>query len=194
MDTGANKSENIPALMIATPKARGWLLRLLSLSLSVVVALSAASQIHAQTKVDPSGTWTWTTPAGKDAPGRKSTLKLKLDREKISGGLDLPGTTRQGGETAITDAKLAGETLTFTVTRKLAGNAFLQKVSGKMSGDTIKGRVEFERDGKPESREWVARRANEKGDEQSNSRAISNSPSGRSGSGWQFPSAPKRGP
>jgi hypothetical protein len=175
--------------MIATPKARGWLLRLLSLSLSVVIALSAASQIHAQTKVDPSGTWTWTTPARKDAPGRKSTLKLKLDGEKISGRLDLPGTTRQGGETAITDAKLAGETLTFTVTRQLAGNTFVQKFSGKVSGDTIKGRVEFERDGKAESREWVARRATEKGDERSSSRAKATSPGGRSGSGWQFPAA-----
>jgi hypothetical protein len=125
---------------------------------------------------------------------RKTTLRLKLEGDRLTGTIVTQLSQPRTNAVPVMDAKLVGEAVSFTVTRELNGKKYTQKFSGKVSGDTIKGRVEFERDGKPESREWVARRANEKGDEQSNSRAISNTPSGRSGSGWQFPSAPKRGP
>jgi len=92
------------------------------------------------------------------------------------------------------NAKLAGDAVSFTVIRELNGKKYTQKFSGKLSGDTIKGRVEFVRDGKPESREWAARRTTEEGNERSSSRKKATSPEARGGSGWQFPSELKRAP
>ena len=69
-----------------------WLLKL---CLCALPALGAAMQTQAQEKVDPAGTWTWTTPsppAGqtghpRSVPGlqRKTTLRLKLDGDKLTG-------------------------------------------------------------------------------------------------------------
>jgi hypothetical protein len=44
------------------------------------------------------------------------------------------------------------------VVREFNGNKFTIKYSGTVSGDTIKGKSEFERDGETQSREWEAKR------------------------------------
>src|SRR5207253_5512649 len=87
-----------------------------------ILALGAVAQAQDK-KVDPTGTWTWTTPGRNGGPDRKSTLKLKLEGNSLSGTLTAPG--RQGGQstdTAIADAKLKGDDISFTVTREFGGN------------------------------------------------------------------------
>jgi hypothetical protein len=127
-------------------------------------ALTVGSLAYAQdSKPNPVGIWTWSVPARDGGEPRKSTLTLKKEGEKITGKLVTPG--RQGGdprETEITDGKLAGDKLTFTVTREFNGNKFVQKYEGKVSGDTITGKVEFERNGETMSRDWNAKREAEK--------------------------------
>jgi len=110
-------------------------------------------------KADPSGTWKWSF-TGQGGQTRETTLKLKLDGEKLTGTV-----SGRGGETAIAEAKLKGEEISFQVTREFNGNKVTTKYNGKISGDTIKGKMEFERDGQAQTRDWEAKRAAEKANE-----------------------------
>jgi hypothetical protein len=132
----------------------------LSLVTCALLGLAAVATARAEDKkVDPSGTWSWSTPGRDGGEARKSTLKLKAEGEKVTGSISSPG--RQGGEareTPIENAKIKGEDLTFDVTREFNGNKVTMKYSGKIAGDTIKGKVETERDGNTRSRDWEAKR------------------------------------
>jgi hypothetical protein len=103
-------------------------------------------------KVDPTGTWKWSA-AGQNGQTRESTLKLKLDGDKLTGTI-----SGRGGDTAIEQAKLSGEDISFQVTREINGNKVTAKYHGKVSGNTIKGKMETERDGQPRSRDWEAKK------------------------------------
>src|SRR5438477_7059955 len=97
-----------------------------------ILALSAVAQAQDK-KADPTGTWTWTTPGRNGGPERKSTLKLKLDGDKLTGTM---AAGRQGGtDTEISDGKIKGDEVSFTVTRENNGNKFTSKYNGKLSGD-----------------------------------------------------------
>ncbi|MBI4662385.1 MAG: hypothetical protein HY735_26495 [Verrucomicrobia bacterium] len=137
---------------------------LAKLGFCAILALGVAAKAQAQDKkVDPTGTWTWSTPGRDGGEPRQSTLKLKLEGEKVTGMLSTPG--RQGGqarETTIENGKLKGDEVSFTVTREFGGNKFVSKYTGKISGDTLKGKMAFERDGQSQERDWEAKRATEK--------------------------------
>jgi hypothetical protein len=137
---------------------------LLKVGFCAIVALGAIVQVRAEDKkVDPTGTWTWTTPGRNGGPDRKSTLKLKLDGEKLTGTVSSPG--RQGGQatdTAIEDSKLKGDEISFKVTREFNGNKFIAKYNGKIGADSIKGKIETDRNGETQSRDWEAKREVEK--------------------------------
>jgi hypothetical protein len=86
-----------------------------------------------------------------------------VDGEKLTGAVISPG--RQGGdptETAIADGKVKGNEISFTVTREFNNNKMVQKYSGKVDGDAIKGKIEFDRNGEAQSRDWEAKREVEK--------------------------------
>jgi hypothetical protein len=105
-------------------------------------------------KNDPTGAWTWTVP-GRDGQTRTATLKLKLEGEKLTGSMS----GRNNSETAIEDATIKGEDISFKVTREgQNGNKMTTKYAGKISGDSIKGKMEFERNGESQSRDWEAKR------------------------------------
>jgi len=130
-----------------------------------ILALGFLAQIQAQDKkVDPNGTWTWTVPGRNGGPERKLTLKLKTEGDKLTGTLSAPGRGGQASDTAIADAKLKGDEISFTVTREVNNNKFTSKYNGKISGDSIKGKIETERDGQTNSRDWEAKRDTEKKD------------------------------
>lgn len=135
---------------------------LASVALGAVLAFGFLAETKAaDQKDDPTGTWTWTMPGRQGGPDRKMTLKLKVDGEKLTGKLGAP---RRGGEvreTDISDGKVKGDEISFTVTREMNGNTFTTKYNGKVSGDTIKGKVEFERNGEQMKRDWEAKRSTE---------------------------------
>jgi hypothetical protein len=59
----------------------------------------------------------------------------------------------------ITGAVLKGDEISFQVIRESSGNKATNKYSGKISGDAIKGKMEFiNRDGEAQSRDWDAKR------------------------------------
>jgi len=134
---------------------------LFTFMMSTLLALGVVAQLQAQEKkVDPTGLWSWSMAGRQGGEPRKITLKLKLEGEKLTGVMTSPG--RQGAEpreTPIENGKLKGDELSFTMTREFNNNRFVQKYVGKVAADTIKGKIEFERQGETQSREWEAKRA-----------------------------------
>ena len=62
-------------------------------------------------------------------------------------------------ETAIEDGKYKDGEISFKVTRERNNQKIISKYSGKMTGDTIKGKMEFDRGGETMSRDWEAKRS-----------------------------------
>jgi hypothetical protein len=108
-------------------------------------------------KVDPTGTYVWVVPARNGGPDRTNTLALKLEGDKLTGKLSSPGRDGQINQTEIADAKIKDVDISFTVTREFNGNKFTSKYSGKLADGSIKGKIEFERNGETQSRNWEAK-------------------------------------
>ncbi len=121
-------------------------------ALFVVAIVAIAAQVQAAE--NPTGTWKWEMKFNNQS--REVTLKLKLDGDKLSGAI-----VGRNGETAIADATFKDDDLSFSVTRERNGNKMTSKYTGKISGDTIKGKISFERNGESQSRDWEAKRAKE---------------------------------
>jgi hypothetical protein len=124
----------------------------------VVLTMGVLVQVQAEDKkVDPTGTYVWTMPGRNGGPDRTNTLVLKLEGDKLSGNLSAPGRGGQTAETAIGDAKISGADISFTVVRQFNGNSVTNKFSGKLADGSIKGKMEFERNGDAQSRDWEAK-------------------------------------
>ena len=101
---------------------------------------------------DPTGTWKWTSTFGNNTI--ESTAKLKAEGEKLTGTY----IGRNNSETPITNGTIKDNTVKFDVVREFNGNKFTIKYSGTISGDTIKGKSSFDRDGQSQERDWEAKR------------------------------------
>lgn len=100
---------------------------------------------------DVTGKWTAQMP-GREGQTREVTFNFKADGDKVTGTMS----GRQGQEIAISDGKVSGDTLTFTVTMEFGGNTVKQNYTGKIAGDEI----QFKREGgQGPAREFVAKRA-----------------------------------
>jgi hypothetical protein len=122
-----------------------------------ILIMGALAQARAEDKkVDPSGTYMWTVPARNGGADRTNTLVLKLDGDKLTGKLTSPG---RDGETTteISDGKITGADVSFCVVRTFNDNTVTNKYSGKFADGVIKGKMDFERNGEAQSRDWEAR-------------------------------------
>lgn len=121
------------------------------LATALVVTLAGSfGMARADDKANPTGTWKWTVSIqGQD---REMTLKLKLEGDKLTGAM----VGRNNQETAIEDGQFKDGEVSFKVTRERMGNKVTTKYTGKLSGDSIKGKIE--REGQ-EGRDWEAKRA-----------------------------------
>jgi hypothetical protein len=128
--------------------------RLVAAALVVTLAGSIGA-LRADDKANPTGTWKWSVPGRQGGQAREMTLKLKLDGDKLTGAM----VGQNGQETAIEDGQYKDGEVSFKVTRERQGNKFTIKYTGKVSGDAIKGKSEFEREGQTQSRDWEAKRA-----------------------------------
>ncbi len=117
-----------------------------------LLGLGLPSVAMADDKADPTGTWSWTVTRGGQE--FKPVLKIKKEDGKLTGTI----TGRQDTENKIDKVEFKEGTLSFEVTREFNGQKFTQKYSGKVAGDTIKGKITFERDGEKMEREWDAKR------------------------------------
>jgi hypothetical protein len=108
---------------------------------------------RAEDKPNPTGTWKWTVKFGEQE--LNFTLKLKAEGDKLTGTLSGPRDT----ESKVEDGTYKDGEVAFKVTREFNGQKVVIKYKGKVSGDTIKGKSEFDRDGETRSRDWEAKRA-----------------------------------
>jgi hypothetical protein len=123
--------------------------RLAPVSIALVFAGLVSSALAAE---NPAGTWKWTASFGGQE--REQTLTLKQEGDKLTGSM--PG--RDGQATAISDGTFKDNKVSFSVTREFNGQKRTTKYSGTISGDTITGKSERERDGQTTSTDWVAKR------------------------------------
>lgn len=119
----------------------------------VVAVVGLAGVARAADKPDPTGTWKWSVKMGDRS--WEATLKLKLEGDKLTGSM----LGRSGQETPIAEACFKDGEVSFTVTREREGRKMVSKYKGKLSGDTITGKMEFQREGQSQTRDWEAKRA-----------------------------------
>ena len=109
-------------------------------------------------KADPTGTYIWTQAGRNGGPDRTNTLVLKVEGDKLTGSVTSPG---RGGAaptpTAITDGKVTGSQVSFSVVRDFNGNTMTTKYSGTVTNSSIMGKIEMDRNGQPTSRDWEAK-------------------------------------
>ena len=106
----------------------------------------AASTARADEK--PEGTWKWSFE--RNGQKIETTLKLKLEGDKLSGAI----TGRDNKEIAIEEASYKDGEIKFQVTRERNNQKFTTKYEGKISGDTITGKSTTGEN----SRDWKAER------------------------------------
>jgi hypothetical protein len=124
------------------------------MALAVLLAVGGLVGVaRADDKANATGTWKWTVEFGGQQ--REQTVKLKQEGDKLTG--TMPG--RDGQETAIEDGKVKDGEVSFKVTRERQGQKFTIKYKGKLTGDTIKGKIEFDRGGETQSMDWEAKRS-----------------------------------
>ena len=113
---------------------------------------------------DVSGKWTYEGAGRGGNPGRPVTITLKADGATLTGAV--PGGGRGGGDnppppTAITDGKVDGDNISFTVKREFNGNSMVQKYEGVVNGDELKLKIiRNGQDGTPVTYDVVAKRVN----------------------------------
>jgi len=108
-------------------------------------------------KVDPTGAYIWIVPGRNGGPDRTNTLALKLEGNKLTGKLTSPGRDGQSTATDISDGKITGADVSFTVVRSFNGNSMTNKYSGTVADGSIKGKIESDRNGQAQSRDWEAK-------------------------------------
>ena len=114
-----------------------------------MILAACVSTARAADDAKPEGTWKWSVE--RNGEKFETTLKLKLEGDKLSGMI----TGRDGKETAIEEPSFKDGEVKFQITRERDGNKFVIKYSGKVSGDTITGKTE----NGDRSRDWKAERA-----------------------------------
>src|SRR5262249_14359836 len=81
---------------------------------------------------DVSGKWTAQIP-GRDGQARETTFNLKAEGDKLTGTV-----SGMQGDNPISDGKISGDEVSFTVKVSFQGNEITFLYKGKLSGDEIK--------------------------------------------------------
>jgi hypothetical protein len=97
--------------------------------LSVGFVFAALSLVWA---ADVDGKWTAQVP-GRGGQTRETTFTFKAEGEKLTGTV-----SGMQGDNPISDGKISGEDISFTLKLNFQGNEFTFLYKGKVSGDEIK--------------------------------------------------------
>src|SRR5215813_954309 len=96
--------------------------------LIVCFAFAALTAVWA---ADVTGKWTAQVP-GQNGQTRETTFNLKADGDKLTGTV-----SGRQGDTPISDGKVSGDDISFTVVRNFQGNDIKLVYKGKVKGDEI---------------------------------------------------------
>ena len=133
--------------------------KMVLMMIGVLIGLTlTSSRVVAEDKdkIDPTGTWKWEVTFNDQK--REQTLKLKLENDKLTGVM----IGRDNAETAIEDAKLVKDEISFKYVRERNGQKSTSVYKGKIAGEKIKGKIEGERNGEKTERDWEAARSKAK--------------------------------
>jgi hypothetical protein len=104
----------------------------MKLRLTLLLCALAAIVVAA----DATGKWTFEQQGRNGA--QTVTLNLKADGSNLTGTI-----SGRGGDTEISNGKIDGSNVSFSVTREMQGNKFETKYSGTLSGDELKLKIEI---------------------------------------------------
>ena len=113
------------------------------------VLVAAAAVVQA---ADATGKWTAQVP-GRGGQTRETTFNLKADGEKLTGTV-----SGMQGDTEISDGKVKGDDVSFSVKVSFQGNDMKMNYKGKLAGDEIKFTRSVEGMDRPPA-EFTAKRA-----------------------------------
>lgn len=116
-------------------------------SLTLLVTLLAAVALAA----DVTGTWKAQVP-GREGATMEMTFNFKVEGETLTGSI-----SSARGETPISNGKVSGDDLSFTVVMSFGGNEIKMLYKGKVSGNEIK--FTSQREGSDRVREFVAKKS-----------------------------------
>lgn len=116
-------------------------------SLTLLVTLLAAVALAA----DVTGTWKAQVP-GREGATMEMTFNFKQAGETLTGSI-----SSARGETPISNGKVSGDDLSFTVVMSFGGNEIKMLYKGKVSGNEIK--FTSQREGSDRVREFIAKKS-----------------------------------
>lgn len=87
---------------------------------------------------DATGKWTAEVP-GRGGNPMTVTMNLKADGAKLTGTV-----SGRGGDTEISDGKIDGSDVSFSVVREFNGNKVTSNYKGKLDGDVIHFNMKME--------------------------------------------------
>jgi hypothetical protein len=102
------------------------------------VLFAASLATTALLAADATGKWT-AEMQGRGGNTMTVTMKLKADGAKLTGTV-----SGRNGDTEITDGKVDGDQVMFSVVREYNGNKMTQNYTGKLEGDTIHFTIKME--------------------------------------------------
>jgi hypothetical protein len=106
---------------------------------------------------DASGKWAF-EQEGRGGPVQV-TVNLKVDGAALTGTLTRPGRDGNAMETPISDGKVDGNNISFSVKREFNGNSFVTTYKGILDGDSMKIEITMPgRDGSTRTANVVAKR------------------------------------
>lgn len=115
-------------------------------TLFVLLSLFATLALAA----DVTGTWKAQVP-GREGTTRETTFTFKVEGENLTGAV-----SSAMGETPISDGKISGDDLSFTVVMKFGEREMKMLYKGKVSGNEIK--FTSQREGSERVTEFVAKK------------------------------------
>jgi hypothetical protein len=122
-------------------------------TLLLVVAFAAMA-------ADVTGKWTFEQAGRQGGNPTVNTLNLKQSGATLTGNLSRPGRDGAAMETPISEGKVDGDNISFTVEMNMGGNAMKTSYTGTVSGSEIKLKVSRPgRDGAPTVTEVTAKKA-----------------------------------
>jgi hypothetical protein len=106
------------------------------------------------------GRWSWTTPGRGGNTSSTVTLSLYYRGSELAGSVSASGQPAgPGTDPSLSELSFKDRRVTFSLTRILQGYRIVNKFSGLLDGDFLRGTVDAQgRNGQTSRREWVARR------------------------------------
>lgn len=129
-------------------------------SILTLTVLAAQTVLHPTAQAgNPTGNWIWITPGrtNSDAPARENVLSLRVEGTKLTGKISAPGTNGVPVDTAISEGRVDGDTISFAVVRQAGTNTVATHYTATVTPEKLVGKVTSGRGERARTRDWEAK-------------------------------------